>query len=130
MIKEIKGVCFLHSETGMEGGRWAMQQDGFADEDGYWSYQGLQHLEEGDDFTVFADNGSVLWHGTIRRDTKTGAVPRRVIRKGKVVTDRSWKKQVAGGMWVHWIQKGIDPEEWGKLFIGERRCLVRREEKT
>jgi hypothetical protein len=75
MMKEMKGVCFLHSETGTEGGRWAMQEDGFADKDGYWGYEGLRYLEEGDDFTVFADDGSVLFHGIIHLDTRTEAIP-------------------------------------------------------
>jgi hypothetical protein len=55
MMKEIKGICFLHSETGTEGGWWAMQEDGFVTEDGHWRYEGMQYLEEGDDFTVFAN---------------------------------------------------------------------------
>jgi hypothetical protein len=33
-------------------------------------------------------------------------------------------------MWVHWVQKGIDPEVWGELFVGDKRCLVRREAST
>ena len=129
MMKEMKGVCLLFSETGTEGGWWAMQEDGYVAEDGHWLYEGLQYLEEGDDFTVFADDGSVLWHGIIRQDDKTGAIPHRVIRKGKVVIDKSWKQQVVGGMWVHWIQKGMDPEAWGELFEGKKRCLLRREGK-
>lgn len=52
MLKEMKGVCFLFSETGTEGGWWAMQEDGFVAEDGHWKYEGLQLLKEGDDFTV------------------------------------------------------------------------------
>jgi hypothetical protein len=28
-MKEMKGVCFLFSDTGTEGGWWAMQEDGF-----------------------------------------------------------------------------------------------------
>ena len=130
MMKEMKGVCLLFSETGTEGGWWAMQEDGYVAEDGHWLYEGLQYLEEGDDFTVFADDGSVLWHGIIRQDDKTGAIPHRVIRKGKVVIDNSWKQQVVGGMWVHWIQKGMDPEAWSELFAGEKRCLLKREEKV
>ena len=89
MMKEMKGVCFLHSETGTEGGWWAMQEDGFADKDGSWSYEGLRDLEEGDDFTVYADDGSVLFHGVIHRDTETGAIPRQLIRNGKLVNDRN-----------------------------------------
>lgn len=126
-MREIKGVCFLHSETGTEGGWWAMQEDGYRTDDGHWRYEGMNYLEEGDDFTVFAVDGSVLWHGIIHQDDKTGAVPHRVIRK--VVIDHSWKQQVVGGMWVHWLQKGMDPEAWSELFIGEKRCIVRREER-
>lgn len=129
MMREMKGVCFLHSETGTEGGWWAMQEDGYISDDGHWRYEGMQYLEEGDDFTVFADNGSVLWHGIIHQGSETCAVPHRVIRNGKVVTDHSWKQQVVGGLWVHWIQKGMDPETWGELFVGDKRCLLKREVK-
>jgi hypothetical protein len=130
MMKEMRGVCFLFSETGTEGGWGAIQEDGFVtegeDEGGHWSYAGLRILEEGDDFTVYGDDDRVLFHGIIHQDTKTGAVPRRVLRKGKVVTDLSRKQQVVAGMWVHWIQKGMDPEAWGELFCGEKRCLLKR----
>ena len=130
MMKEMKGICFLFSETGTEGGWWEMQEDDAVTEDVEWSYEGLQYLEEGDDFTVFAQDGSVLWHGIIHRNSKTGRIPRQVIRKGKLLNDRTWKQQVVGGMWVHWIQKGMDPEAWGLLFIGEKRCLLRHQEKS
>ncbi len=121
-MKEMKGVCFLHTETGTEGGYWAIQEDGFSDKNGYWGYEGLRLLEEGDDFTVFAEDGSVLWHGIIHQDTKTGAVPH--------ILNPSWKQQVAGGLWVHWIQKGMDPEDWAKLFArGKKRCILKRREK-
>lgn len=130
MMKEMKGVCFLHSETGTEGGWWAIQEDGFGTEDGGWRYEGMQYLEEGDDFTVFDDDGSVLWHGTIHRDSKAGRIPRQVIRNGKLVNDRTWKQQVVGGMWVHWVQQGMNPEAWGELFCGEKRCVLKREQKT
>ena len=130
MTREMKGVCFLFSETGSEGGWWAMQEDGFVTEDGHWKYEGLQYLREGDDFTVYADDGGVLFHGIIHQDALTGAIPRQVIRNDKLANHPTWKQQVVGGMWVHWIQKGIDPEVWGQLFTGNKRCLVRREEKT
>jgi len=128
-MKEMKGVCFLHSETGTEGGWWAVQEDGFADNDGHWTYDGLRYLEARDDFTVYADDGRVIFHDIIRRDTRTGAIPHQVVRKGKLVNHRSWKQQIVAGMWVHWIQRGYDPEAWGELFMGEKRCLVRRAEK-
>jgi hypothetical protein len=90
------------------------------------NYQGLQLLEEGDDFTMYADDGKILWQSIIHRDTATGLVSRQVIREGKLVNDREWKQQVVGGMWVHWVQAGIDPEVWGELFVREKRCLLKR----
>ena len=33
-----------------------------------------------------------------------------------------------GGMWVHWIQRGMNPKAWGNLFVGKKRCLLRRKE--
>jgi hypothetical protein len=41
-MKEMKGVCFHFSETGTGGGWWAMQQDGFTNENGRWSYAGFR----------------------------------------------------------------------------------------
>src|ERR1035437_5225701 len=84
MMKEMKGVCFLFSESGTEGGWWAMQEDGFVTEDGHWKYEGLQYLKDGDDFTVYADDGSVLSHCIIQQDNRTGAIPRQVLRKDKL----------------------------------------------
>ena len=63
--------------------------------------RGLNYLMEGDDFTVYAEDGTVFFHGVVHQDDKTGAIPHQVIRKGKVVIDRKWKQQVVGGMWVH-----------------------------
>jgi hypothetical protein len=126
-FKEMKGVCLLFSETGTEGGWWAMREDGLVTEDGDGE---LQSLEEGDDFTVYADDGSVLFQGVIHKDTTTGAVPRQVLRNGKLVNHSTWKQQVVGGMWVHWVQSDVDPEIWGELFVGDKRCLLRREEST
>jgi hypothetical protein len=127
MIKEMTGVCFLFSETGTEGGWWAMQEDDLVTENGkHWRYEGLRYLEEGDDFTVYAGDGSVLFHGVIHQDSTTGAIAHRVLRNGKRVIDQSWKQQVVGGLWVHWVQEGMDPEAWGELFRGNKRCLLKR----
>lgn len=126
-MKEMKGVAFLFSETGTEGGWWAMQEDGYLQEDGiHWKYEGLRELKEGDDFTVYAEDGSVLWHDVIHYDKETAMRPRQIFRKGKIVTSRKWKQQLVGGMWVHWVQAGVDPEVWGQLFLGNKRCLLKR----
>jgi hypothetical protein len=131
-MNEMKGVTFLHSETGTEGGWWAMQEDGFADKDGSWSYEGLRDLEEGDDFTVYADDGSVLFHSVIHRDTETGAIPRQLIRNGKLVNDRNWKQQVVGvcgctGCRKAWTPKPGAPCSSGKgaACLGVKKAIRR-----
>ena len=129
MMKEMKGVCFLFSETGTEGGWWAMQEDGFVTEDGHWKYGGLQCLTEGDDFTVYADDGRVLFHAIIHQDTTTAAVPRQVLHNGRLLNHRTWKQQVVGSMWVHWVQENMDRDVWGELFTGNKRCLLKRAER-
>ena len=129
MIKEMKGFCFLYSETGTEGGYWAMQENGFMHEDGiHCSYEGLRELEENDDFTVYTEDGKILWSGIIHQDSTTGAIPHQVIRKGKLTTDPNWLQQVVNGMYVHWIQSGVDPQFWSELFLGDKKCLLKREE--
>jgi hypothetical protein len=107
-----------------------MQEDGFADKDGCWSYEGLRYLEEGDDFTVYGDDGVVLFHDIIHMDPEIDAVPLQIVCKGKLGPHKRRKQQAVGGWWVHWIQKGMDPEDWGRLFYPEKRCLLRREEKV
>jgi hypothetical protein len=130
VIKEMKGFCFLFSETGTEGGWWAMQEDGFMDKDGiHCSYDGLRTLEENDEFTVYDSDGNVLWAGIIHQDTKIGLQSHSVFRNGKWVVDNTWKQQAVDNMWVHWLQAGIDPKVWSELFGGNNRCLLRREEK-
>ena len=123
----MSGYCFLHSETGTEGGWWAMQEDGFPSSDGiHQSYYGLRYLEEGDEFTVYGTDGSVLWSGVIHKDTETGKRPRQTFHNGKWGEDPEWQQQVVGCFWVHWVQAGIDPEKWGELFEGEKGCMLRR----
>jgi hypothetical protein len=107
-----------------------MQEDGFETDDDHWSYAGLRELREGDDFAVYTEDGSVLFHDVIHMDTETGALPRQVLRNGNLVNHPTWKQQVVGGMWVHWIQKGMNAEVWGALFTGNKRCLLKREEEV
>lgn len=91
------------------------------------SERGLWRLENRNDFTVFDKDGSVFWPGVINQVSKTGVIPQTAIRRGQIVKLRSWKQQVVDGESVHWIQRGVDPKEWGKLFRGKRCCLIRRE---
>lgn len=104
-----------------------MQEEDFITADGHWDYEGLHLLREGDDFTVYAEDGSVLFHGIIHKDTETGLIPRQIVRDGRIVDHPEWKQQAVGGLWVHWLQKGMHPEKWAELFMGDKRCVLKRE---
>ncbi|MFA6286139.1 MAG: hypothetical protein WC661_02045 [Opitutaceae bacterium] len=90
-------------ETGLEGVVWALIDDANN------GYDSLHVIEEGDDLTVLDKAGTVLWQGTIECDRKTGATPR--------PTNPHFIQQQALGCWIHWIQKGFEPDHWAEFFI-------------
>ena len=61
---EIKGTLFLWSETGTEGGYWAIQDERFIEPPTgdwphpRWSYDGLKVLEDGDLLKIFNPDGT------------------------------------------------------------------------
>lgn len=129
-MRTIIGTTFLHSETGTEGGWWAVQEDGFLAEDGiHWKYEGLQYLEEGDHLIIFKDGdySEVLFDGIIKKDATTNLTAHQIIKNGKIVASPDWNQQVVDGMYVHWLQAGIDPKVWSSFFHhpGKRAVIER-----
>jgi hypothetical protein len=90
-------------ETGSEGVHWMMYEDGKK------GYEGLQAIEDYDHLVVTAADGTMLFDGEIEWDWKVGYQPYPMNPK--------LGQQCALGMWVHGIQKGWEPDEWGKLFF-------------
>ncbi len=64
----IKGVCYIHSETGTEGGLLSV----FADTptEGYW--ERLHYIEKGDHLTIYSPRRPkrVLWSGVVDSPTR------------------------------------------------------------
>jgi hypothetical protein len=108
--KPIYGVLHFWSETGTEGGHWALQDKRFITPReanvGYdsWDYWGLHVLENGDELTIYddEDGGEVLWSGVID------------LEKYDVFTETT-----SHGFWKHSDQKGIPKEAWEKCFFKE-----------
>ena len=105
---ELEGILHFWSETGTEGGYWALQDQKFIlppTKDWpheRWSYDGLHVLEDGNLLTIFSkDHGGVVWSGIIKLKTY------------QVFTESSH------GMWIHSDQEGIKREEWSKWFFEE-----------
>lgn len=104
-----QGTIFAWFETGLEGFVWALQEDGKE------GYDGLVVLERGDYAVITAPSGDVVFDGIIEPDTQTGWTPR--------YPGASHGQPVAGGMWIHWTQKGWQPEAWMELFRNEDHSI-------
>ena len=71
--------------------------------------EALEMICEGDHLTITDQLGAILWRGTIRCDKETGLRPHPL--------NVQYSQQCALGCWVHWIQKGFEPDEWAKFFM-------------
>ncbi len=98
-----KGVLDPYFETGTEGIVWSLCEDGKE------GYDGLNILEKGDQLKVYGEKGNILFDGVIDPDWKAG-----------------WKEYpknpghgqpCALGYWIHWTQRGWEPDLWARLFI-------------
>ena len=122
----IRGKCHLHSETGTEGGHWAVQDERFIVDNcecpnGYppnkphshWSYDGLIYLEDGDHLKIFDPEGNIYWEGRIQ------------LKRHPVFTEEAY------GFWIHADQAGIDRKFWATPFFKHYRAeLIKGLDKT
>lgn len=123
----IWGLTHFHTETGTEGGYWAVQDIRGIDQarpgqPGSWSYYGLLRLRDGDRLTIFEPDGlplqgdkpygqpnwedSVIWQGEIR------------LREFPPFTED------ALGYWIHAEQEGVPRDQWARWFIRELPCRL------
>ena len=99
-MKKFTGLLDGFFETGSEGTHWVLD---IGKKDPIF-------IKPGDHLKVFNEDGSVAFEGKIIPDYKTGYMkyPR---------NPKYGQQAVLGGWWVHWIQKGWQPDDWAKLFI-------------
>ena len=115
---ELSGVVFVHFETGMEGCDFAfndsahnhmgIHHDKAKREAGekfeYWSYDGLYPLQRGDFLTVY-DGDDIVFNGYIEATYDNLRVHKDPHR-------------------YHWLQKGIDGEQWCSMFHKEMKATL------
>lgn len=108
---KIEGVLDDWFETGFEGSAWVILEDGVS------GMTRLHLIEKGDHLTVFAPNGEVVFEGIIEPDS--------TIKEGSELGYRA--QPTSHGRWIHWYQKGINPDTWGGYFFPctHRATLVR-----
>ncbi|PWU00810.1 MAG: hypothetical protein C5B52_08305 [Bacteroidetes bacterium] len=100
----IKGKLEPFWETGTEGVIWC------ATDETKEGYDSLCILHDGDHLTIYNDDRSeILWSGIIDLNWKT--------RFRQFPTNPNYGQQEVLGFWVHGLQEGLDPEQWGKWFF-------------
>lgn len=106
-MERYQGTINQFFETGSGGLRWVLEKYGVEGNDA------LVFIEAGDCLSIFAEDGSILFEGVIDPDYQAGW-------KEHPFYPGSGQPQ-ALGHWIHWTQKGWEPDEWAKLFL--RQCL-------
>jgi len=104
------GILEDYFETGTEGTLWTLTRDlepGEVDA----PYARLIMLHKGDEFTVFNSDGTERFTCVIEPDYQTGYEP--------YPRNPSLGQPCALGRWIHWTQKGWQPDDWARLFIPE-----------
>ncbi len=101
----VSGRLEPFSETGTEGVVWSVYEDGKS------GYDGLHCLSDGDYLTVFdpKDSEKVIWEGNIDLEWDRN--------RQQYPMNPKYSQQEIAGVWVHGIQRGVDPSEWGKWFF-------------
>lgn len=110
MSKVIKGKLDAYFETGTEGVIWSLLEQGKE------GYHGLNCLEDGDYLTILDHDNNVIWEGNIDFEYERNYIP--------FPSNPSYGQQCVRGLWVHGIQKDVDPETWADWFLEGRSALL------
>lgn len=109
----IKGKLDAFWETGTEGVIWSVYEDGKE------GYDGLHPIRQGDRLRIL-EGDEVLWEGEVDQDKETNWT---AFENPLVEGDG---QQCVLNHWVHWLQRGVDPEVWAGWFFEEKRAELER----
>ncbi len=107
--KKLEGIIDSYFETGCEGLEWMFFEDGKV------GWDAFKMLEEGDKLTITGGDGAVLFDGLIDPDWEVGYK--------EYPLNPGAGQPCALGYWIHWTQRGWEPDAWAGLFIGREPKL-------
>ncbi len=98
-MKLYRGKLVAFAETGTEGYMWMLHEDGKV------GYEGLVSIDGGDQLKIYRDDESIAFNNIIRPDHRVWDAYRENPKDSKL------------GCWMHWAQRGWDPNRWAALFF-------------
>jgi len=110
-MKEYSGVLDWFFETGTEGLCWVLRQDNKR------GIKALVFIRKGDQLTVYGEDNSVVFEGEIVPDLKAGWTP--------YPDNSQYGQPSALGFRIHWTQAGWQPDNWARLFVRNKKPLLR-----
>jgi hypothetical protein len=103
MNAPLQGTLLFWSETGTEGGHWALQEDRYPG-----SYDGLHVLEDGDHLRVLNEDGSSRWEGLIQ------------LKSYPAFTEHVFN------CWIHADQIGMERQAWAEMFFKQLKAELQK----
>ena len=100
----LRGNLTFWSETGTEGGHWALEDDRPHSN----PYEGLHVLEDGDLLRVFKEDGSIRWEGAIQ-----------------LKTHPAFTEHVFN-CWIQSDQIGVERQIWAEMFFKELKAELQK----
>lgn len=112
-MKRYLGRLEPFSETGTEGMIWMLAEDGKS------GYDALISIENGDRLKIYRPDDTVAFDATINQDHEAGWT--------EFPQNPGYGQPSALGYWIHWTQKGWNPDDWAALFFNYN---IKTEEKS
>ena len=112
-MRYIRGRVGAFWETGTEGVEWIFYDSHDKGRDS------MHSLDEGDYLRVYGRDDKLYWKGKINYDLETNK---------EKAGDFLIEQQVVKNYYVHWLQKGVNPNFWADMFFNGMNAELKKKQ--
>lgn len=113
----VEGTAVDYFETGCEGVVWVLEPLEIPEDHDPRDH--FVYLQAGDRLELIAPDGTIAFEGVIDEDSEIGYA--------EYPMNPGHGQPAALGLWIHWTQRGFQPDDWARYFIrreGEARYFA------